>query len=128
HPVHRAVAVVGAAVAVLAPGAAELADHHDDGVAPRAAHRLRECAQAVAELLAARRQLAGGAALGDVRVPAADVDEADAVFTLHEPRDALRLRLERARRRGVAARRHHLVAELAHHVVARGEAFADRRG
>src|SRR6185369_5900859 len=75
-PVHAAMAVIGAAVAVLAKGAAEFAQHHHDGVAPGAAHALRERAQAAAELLEARRELSVRAALADVRVPAADVDEA----------------------------------------------------
>src|SRR5438132_7728314 len=40
HPVHAAVAVIGAAVAVLAERAAELAQHHYYGLAPRVAHAL----------------------------------------------------------------------------------------
>src|ERR1044072_4624869 len=58
HPVHAAVAVIGAAVAVLTEGAAELADDDHHGVAPGAAHALREGAQAAAELLEASGELA----------------------------------------------------------------------
>src|SRR5947208_1836249 len=121
RPVHRAVAVIGAAVAVLAEGAAELAHHQHHRVAPRIAHRSRERGEAAAELVEPRREIALRAAFADVRVPAADVDEAQAIVAAHEPGDALCLRLEGARGNGVAARRDHLVAELAHHRVARGE-------
>src|SRR4051794_1018994 len=42
RPVHRAMSMVGAAVAVLAEGAAELADHHHHGIAPLITHRAGE--------------------------------------------------------------------------------------
>src|SRR6185369_15487365 len=126
-PVHAAMAVIGAAVAVLAKGAAEFAQHHHDGVAPGAAHALRERAQAAAELLEARRELAVRAALADVRVPAADVDEAEVVLGAHQARDAPRLELEAARVDRVAAGGFHLAAEVPHDVFAHGEALAHRR-
>src|SRR5262249_18147685 len=127
HPVHAAVAVVGAALAVLADGAAEFADDDHHRVAPGAAHALREGAQAAAELLQARGELAGLSALAYVRVPAADVDEAEVVLALHQLRDAPRLQLEAARVDRVASGGLHLAAKVAHHALAHGEAFAHRR-
>src|ERR1700722_3257938 len=76
HPVDAAVAVIGAAVAVLAEGAAELGDHDDDGVAPTARSNLfREAGQTRAELAQAIGEIAGRSALVDVGVPTADIDK-----------------------------------------------------
>src|SRR2546423_35356 len=71
RPVHRAVAVIGAAVAVLAEGAAELAHHQHHRVAPCVAHRSPERGEAAAKLVEPRREIALRAAFADVRVPAA---------------------------------------------------------
>jgi hypothetical protein len=58
HPIGTAVAVIGAAVAILAEGAPELGDHDDDGVAPagradlfgEACKRAAKFAEAVGEI------------------------------------------------------------------------------
>src|SRR5262245_44888316 len=127
NPIGAAVAVVGATVAVLPEGAAELAQHHHHGIAPGAAHALGEGGEPAAELLQARGEVAARAALAHVGVPAADVDEAEVVLALHEARDAPRLQLEAARVDGVAARSLHLAGEVAHHALAHREALAHRR-
>ena len=68
-------AVVGAAVAVLAHGAAELGERHQDHVLHAVAEVALERGQGLAELAQARRELALHAALGGVVVPAADLGE-----------------------------------------------------
>ena len=40
HPVHRAMSVVGAVIAVLAKRAAELTEDNDHGVSPARSHRV----------------------------------------------------------------------------------------
>ena len=49
HPVHAAVAVIGAAGAVLAERPAELRQHDDDGAVPRRAHLLGEAGETLTE-------------------------------------------------------------------------------
>src|SRR4051812_12046305 len=63
YPVDAAVAVVGAAVAVLAERAPELAQHDDDSIVPRAAHFVRERADTATELFEPVREIALRAAL-----------------------------------------------------------------
>src|SRR6185437_1089638 len=108
HPVHAAMAVIGAAVAVLAEGAAEFGEHHHGGVVPGVAQRVGVGGEAFAEVLQVVGEAALGAALVDVGVPAAHVDEAEAVLVAHQGGDATRLGGEVVRAGGAAAGRHHL--------------------
>ena len=94
HPVHAAVPVIGAVRAVLAERPAELREHDDDGLVPGGAHLLGEAGEALAEAREQIRQLPLRVALVDVRVPAADVDEADVELVVHQPGHAARLELE----------------------------------
>src|SRR6266480_4397319 len=77
HPQRIAMPVVGAAVAVLAEGAAEFRHDDDDGVAPEAAHFLREGGEALGETREVRGERALRRTLVDVRVPTAHVHETD---------------------------------------------------
>src|SRR5581483_214830 len=90
HPIGRTMAVIGAAIAVLAEGAAKLADHDHDGVMPGRTHALGKARKPAAELAEPAGEIAVGAALVDVRVPPADVDEAEIESLLHQGADAPR--------------------------------------
>src|SRR2546427_21908 len=120
--------MVGAAVAVLAEGAPEFADQHHHRVLPCGTLLVGEGGEPAPELLEPGGEEAARAALADVRVPAAHVDEADVELLLHELRDAARLGLEAARAHRVAARAFHLPHHVAPDVVAHREALADLRG
>src|SRR5579863_10432133 len=73
HPIDAAVTMIGAAVAVLAEGAAELGNNDDDGVAPRRRSDLfREAGERPAEFAQPVGEVAGRGALVDVGIPAAD--------------------------------------------------------
>src|SRR5205823_3531201 len=96
-------------------------------IAPRIAHRFGERAETPAELLEPGGEHTRGPAFANVRIPAADIHEAQAVVAAHEARNTFRLRLERTRRDRVAAGRDHLLPELAHHAISRGKAFVDLR-
>src|ERR1700761_2929958 len=75
-PVHAAVTVVGAAVAILAKRAPEFGNHDDDGIAPAFWTDLfRETGEPAAEFAEAIGEIARRRALIDMRVPAADIDE-----------------------------------------------------
>mmetsp|Transcript_1050 Transcript_1050/g.2781 ORF Transcript_1050/g.2781 Transcript_1050/m.2781 type:complete len:295 (-) Transcript_1050:1016-1900(-) len=118
--------MVGAAVAVLAEGAAELADHHHHGVGPLRAHLVGKQREALAQLRQLAGQLAGGAAFADMGVPAADVDEAQAHPVAHQPCHAARLQRKALGRDGAAAGSLHFAGHLARHFVAHLEAAAHR--
>ena len=77
HEHRRRVTVIGAAVAVLLDGAAELGhrEHHD--VTHALAQVLRERGERPAELGEPGRELAFARPLVDVRVPAGDIGEGD---------------------------------------------------
>src|SRR5438445_467094 len=91
--------MVGAAIAVLAEGAPEFADDHHHRVLPCRTLLVGEGGEPAPELLEPGGEEAARSALADVRVPAADVDEADVELLLHELRHAACLGLEAARSR-----------------------------
>ncbi|MCY1210519.1 hypothetical protein D9M72_222120 [compost metagenome] len=101
-------AVVRALVAVFAEGAAELADDHHGGLPPCGPHGVGIGRQRAAQLAQPVRQHAAGGALADVRVPAADVDEAQVVAVDHEAGDAAHFLFQLVGGDGIAAGRLHL--------------------
>src|SRR5260221_3171522 len=103
HPVDAAVAVIGAAVAVLAKGTPKLGDHHDDGIAPSGRPDLfGKAGQRAAEFAETIGKITGGAALIDVGIPTADVDETKVELLAHQSADAPRRQFKAARRDGAA--------------------------
>ena len=70
HPVDGAVTMIGTAVSVLSKSATEFTDDDHDGVAPRTAQLVGKCREPAAKFLQTARQIAGGGAFADVRVPA----------------------------------------------------------
>ena len=66
------------------------------------------------------------AAFADVRVPAADIDEAEPVLVAHHLRDARRLLREPVRIHGAAAGLHHFVGEFPRDLLAQRESFGNR--
>src|SRR5581483_5561573 len=105
HPVHRAMPVIRAAIAVFAERASEFREHDDDRVVPFGSERARERVEATAQIVEIAGELAACAAFVDVRVPAADIDEPEAIFVAHEARDTRGLDGETARVDRAAARR-----------------------
>src|SRR6266853_2219731 len=104
----RRVTVVGAAVAVLRDGAAELRHRQRDDVRHPVAEILRERRERRAEVREAERELAALGALADMRVPALHVGEGDleADVGLDELRDLTQRLAERhARILGAVRRR-----------------------
>jgi hypothetical protein len=95
-------------------------------VLPVRPHLLREAGQAASQLVEPVGEVAGGVALADVGVPAADVDKADVVALLHHLGDAARFQLEALGGDGVAAGGIHFAGQVFHHILAHGEAFAHR--
>src|SRR5204862_6270479 len=73
-----AVAVIGAAIAILAHGAAEFGQQDDDRILPRTAEGFGKCCEPVAEGAQSLRQLSGMIALPDMGVPAAEADDGKA--------------------------------------------------
>src|SRR5437879_9322348 len=120
--------MVGAAIAVLAEGAPEFADDHHHRVLPCWTLLVGEGGEPAPELLEPGGEEAARAALADVRVPAAHVDEADVELLLHQLRNAPGFGLEAARAHRVAAGAFHLSHHVAHDVVAHREALVDLRG
>src|ERR1700680_3313579 len=91
HPIDAAVAVIGAAVAILAEGAAEFGNYGEDGVSPsRRSDFFRKPSERAAEFTQSIREVAGGRALVDVGIPAADVDKAQVELLAHQPADPTR--------------------------------------
>ena len=127
HPVNAAVAVIRAAIAVLAEGAAEFGDDNHDRVAPSGADLLREAGQPAAELPEAISKIAGRSALVDVSVPSAHIDKAEVELLSHQPANATRRELEAAGGNSPSARFHHVVGDRLKHIIADPEAFPDRR-
>src|SRR5258706_6567559 len=72
QPDHVAVAMIGAAVAVLLNGAAELGDDDDDRVVPVATQAAGQRGQPIAERTQPVGELTLVVALLDMRVPAAE--------------------------------------------------------
>ncbi len=129
HPVHAAVAVVGAAVTVLAEGAAELGNRHNHGVTPRSGpDLLGEAGQGPAEFAQPIGEIAGRRTLVDVGVPAADIDEAQVELLAHQPSDPPGGELETAGRHRAAIGRGHLLGDRAVDIVAHAKTFRDRTG
>src|SRR5206468_10531696 len=127
HPVDAAVAVVGAAVAVLAEGAAEFTEHDHHRSPPLLAHLVGEGGQPAAEIGQLVGQRAGGTALPDVRVPTTHVDEAELHTLLHQARDAPSFHGEALASDRIATGTFHLLGHLAADLAAYLEAPAHRR-
>src|SRR5947209_19679441 len=117
--------MVGAAIAVLAEGAPEFADEHHHRVLPCRTLLVGEGGEPAPQLLEPGGEKAARPALADVRVPAADVDEADVELLLHQLRNAPGFDLKTARAHRVAAGAFHLSHHVAHDVVAHREALVD---
>src|SRR5258708_15046088 len=124
YPVNAAVAMIGAAVAVLAEGAAELGDHDDHRISPsgrpdllgKARKRAAEFAETVGEIT-------GGRALIDMGIPAAAIDIAQAELLAHQPADTPRRQFEPARRNRAAIGRLHFLGYRSVDIVPPSEAF-----
>ena len=127
HPVHAAVAVVGAAVAVFAEGAPEFADDDHDRIPPRCAYLVGESGQAATKLLQTPGEVTARAAFSDVRVPTTHVHETDVELILHDLRDASRFEFESFGGYGIAARRFHFGRHFLHDFIAHLETFTDLR-
>src|SRR5579862_2909826 len=85
HPIDAAVTMIGAAIAILAEGAAEFGDHDDDRVAPGCGPDLfGESGKPAAEFAHAIGEITGCRTLVDVGVPAADIDEAEIELIAHQ--------------------------------------------
>ena len=70
-------AVIGAAVAIFAEGAAEFGNHHDNGVAPsRRSDLFGKSGQRTPEFAEAVGKITGRSTLVDMGIPAADIDKA----------------------------------------------------
>ncbi len=128
HPHHVAVAVIGAAVAVLMHRAAELGNHQDDGVLVVRPQRLREARESLAERLQMSRELAVGGAFVDVRIPAAERHERDANRRIapDQTREAVGVVGESLRRRRAGVGLRHILREFAHQPHARLASVAIR--
>src|SRR6266478_2392091 len=108
HPIDAAVTMVGAAVAVLAESTRELGDHDDDGIAPtRRTNFLGESGKRATEFAEPIRKISRRRALVDVRIPAADIDEAEVELLAHQPADPARRQFKAARRHRTAIGRGH---------------------
>src|ERR1700730_13014634 len=128
YPIDAAVSVIGTVVAVLAKGAAELRDHHDDRIPPPGRSNLfGKSGERAAEFAEAIGEIAGGTALIDVGVPAADVDKAEIELFAHQPSDAARRQFKNARRDRAAVGRRHLFGDRFVDIVANPETFGNRR-
>src|ERR1700723_2011347 len=91
HPVDAAVAMIGAAVAILPESASELGDHHHHGIPPsRRSDLFGKPGQRAAEFAEAIGEIAGGSALIDMGIPAADIDKAEVELLAHQPANAAR--------------------------------------
>src|SRR5260221_7170421 len=77
HPDDIAVAVIGAAVAILLHGAAEFGEHDDDRIVPVASERLGKGGEPVAERAQPFGELTFVVALADMRVPAAEAQKGE---------------------------------------------------
>src|SRR2546427_11034044 len=119
--------MIGAAVAVLAEVAPEVADPRPPRALPCGTLLVGEGGERAPEPLEPGGEEAARAALADVRVPAAHVDEADVELLLHQLRNAPGFDLEAARAHRVAAGAFHLSHHVAHDVVAHREALVDLR-
>src|SRR6185437_15501994 len=85
---------------------------HHGGVVPFVAERIGIGGQAFAQVAQVVGQSAGDASLVDVGVPAADIDEAEAVLVAHQGGDAPRFGGEAACTGCAAAGLDHLVAQV----------------
>src|SRR6185437_16881345 len=89
HPIDAAMAVIGAAVAVLPEGAAKFGNDDDHRVAPGGRpDLLGEAGEPSPKFAETVGEIAVGGALIDVRIPAADIDEAEVELLAHQPTDA----------------------------------------
>ncbi len=86
-----------------------------------------ETGEAAAQLAEPPGQIAGRAALVDVRVPAADVDEAEVEAVAHQRADAASRELEAFRRGRAAVRLRHLGGDALVDFVLDLEALVNRR-
>ena len=121
-------AMVCAVVAVLPESTAKFAQHQHCRVAPLRPHFLGKGCQAAAQFLKPAGQLAGGASLGHMGVPAADINKTQVVAAFHQPGNAPGLQFETPGADGVAAGGVHFGGHFAHHLVADCKAGLDIAG
>src|SRR5579883_2072245 len=127
HPIDAAMAMIGAAVAILAEGAPEFGDHDHHGIMPGLRpDLLRKAGKRAAELAETVGEIAVGRALVDVGIPAADIDKAEIELLAHQPTNAPRRELETARRHRAATGGIHLLRDRPVDVVTNLEPFRDR--
>ena len=126
YPHHVAVAVIGAAVAVLMHRAAEFRDHENHGVLVARAERLGEAREPFAERLQMSRELPIGTALVDVRVPSAERHkrDPDSWVAADQMREAVGVVGKSLRRRRARIGLRHVLGELADQAFARFAAVA----
>src|ERR1700692_2473172 len=127
YPVDAAMAVIGAAVAVLAEGAAEFGDHDDDSVSPsRRSDLFGKSGQRTAEFAETVGEITGRRALVDMGIPAADIDKAEVELLAHQPADPPRRQLKAARRNRAAIGRGHFLRYRTVNVVANPKTLRNR--
>src|SRR5258708_18155494 len=109
YPVDAAVAVIGAAVAVLPKGAAKFGDHDHHRIAPsRSSNLFRKTCKRTSEFAEAVGEISRRRPLIDMGVPAADIDKTEVELLAHQAADTPRRQLEAARRNRAAIGRGHL--------------------
>src|SRR5471030_2894700 len=94
HPIHAAVAMIRAAIAVFAKCAAELANDHHYRISPRRPHLVGICRDAAAKFFETPGEITSRTAFADVRVPSAHIDETEIELLPHQPGDTARFQLE----------------------------------
>src|SRR6202158_2177418 len=128
HPVDTAVAVIGAAVAILPEGAPKLGDDDDNRISPsRRSNLFGKTRKRAAKFAEPIGEISGGSTLINMGIPAADIDKAEVELFAHQPADAPRRQLEAARRNRTAIGRGHFFGDRFVNVVANSEAFRNRR-
>src|SRR6202165_6087692 len=127
HPIDAAVAVIGAAVAILAEGAAELGDDDDNGIFPSCrSDLLGKARKRTAEFTETIGEITGGRALIDMGIPAADIDKAQVELFAHQPSNAPRRQLKAARRNRATVGRVHFLRYRFVDIVANPKPFRNR--
>src|ERR1700730_8621990 len=122
-----AVAVIGAAVAILAEGAAELGDDDDNGIFPSCrSDLLGKARKRTAEFTETIGEITGGRALIDMGIPAADIDKAQVELFAHQPSNAPRRQLKAARRNRATVGRVHFLRYRFVDIVANPKPFRNR--
>src|ERR1700730_13403337 len=120
-------AAIGAAVAILAEGAAELGDDDDNGIFPSCrSDLLGKARKRTAEFTETIGEITGGRALIDMGIPAADIDKAQVELFAHQPSNAPRRQLKAARRNRATVGRVHFLRYRFVDIVANPKPFRNR--